>query len=169
MEKFRKRIAREIFCFNRKTVLLFAAAAVLLGLLFALGGVNRYVYWHLFLPRGALPPFFMVLLWGLMLALFGVCMALAFDSPFCDRHITKNMLLLLFCASLVLCYVWIPMVYKAAAFFLALLIVVMLLLCLSLFFVTVWRLHKVAAAGIGIFALWILYILYYTFALFLLN
>ncbi len=169
MGKIRKQISREIFCRDRKTLLLFVGSAVFLGLLFALFGVNRYVYYHLFLPRGALPPFFMVLLWGLMLALLGVSAALAFASPHCDRHITKNTILMLFGAVLLLCCVWIPMVYKAAAFFLALLLILLLMFCLALFFFTVWRLNKAAGVGICIFALWITYVLYYTFAIFLLN
>ena len=62
MKTFWRRLRRDFFCVNRGIWIAFAATAVLLGAVFALGGVNRHVLGYLLFPRGALPPFAMVLL-----------------------------------------------------------------------------------------------------------
>lgn len=169
MEKLRRELHRELTCVNRAYLWLFSLGALILGILFAIGGVNRFVYGCLLLPRGALPPFLLILLWGLMLFVFGASVSLAYSSPLCLKTQTRQSVLLLFLASLVLCYVWIPMVYKAASFFLALLVLAVLFLSLAVMLLSICKTHRTAAIGIGIFALWIAYIFYYTFALFLLN
>ena len=71
MKTFWRQMKRDIFCADRTMLAVFASASVILGILFALGGVNRHVVGCLLFPRGALPSFVMVLLWGVMLAALG--------------------------------------------------------------------------------------------------
>ena len=169
MKTFWRRLRRDFFCVNRGIWIAFAATAVLLGAVFALGGMNRHVLGYLLFPRGALPPFAMVLLWGVMLSLLGTAAALVCTGESACRASARNTILLLFLSALVLCYVWIPLVYKAASFFLALLVLAVLFFCLAAIFMTVWREHSTAAVLLCFFALWIAYLFYYTFSLFLLN
>ena len=169
MEKLKRELHRELACINRAYLWLFSLVALILGILFAVGGVNRFVYGSLLLPRGALPPFLLIFLWGAMLFLFGASVSLVYASPLSLKTQTRQTVLLLFFASLVLCYVWIPMVFKAASFFLALLVLAVLFLSLASILLCICKTHRAAAFGIAVFSLWIAYIFYYTFALLLLN
>ena len=169
MKTFWRQIKREFFCVDRTMLAVFAGAAVLFGIFFALGGVSRYVVGHLIFPRGALPSLVMVLLWSVMLAALGVSAALVRSSDTAPVFVPKNMLFLLFLAALMLCYVWIPLVYKAASFFAALLVLAVLLLCLLAIFCGVRRSCAAVTVILAIFALWVGYLFYYTLALLLLN
>lgn len=169
MKTFWRQVKRDFFCVDRTMLAVFAGTAVILGILFALGGVNRHVVGCLLFPRGALPSFVMVFLWGVMLAALGVSAALIRSSDTAPCLVSKNILLLLFLAALTLCYVWIPLVYKAASFFLALLVLAVLFLCLLAIFFSVRSSHVTASVILAVFALWLGYLFYYTLALLLLN
>ena len=169
MKTFWRQIKREFFYVDRTMLAVFAGTAVLLGVFFALGSVNRHVVGHLLFPRGAIPSFVMVLLWGVMLAALGASAVLVRSSDATPLFVPKNILFLLFLAALTLCYVWIPLVYKAASFFAALLVLTVLFLCLLAIFCGVRRSCAAVTVILAIFALWLGYLFYYTFALLLLN
>ena len=95
MKTFWRQIKREFFCVDRTMLAVFAGTAVLLGVFFALGSVNRHVVGHLLFPRGALPSFVMVLLWGVMLAALGASAALVRSSDAAPLFVPKNILFLL--------------------------------------------------------------------------
>ncbi len=169
MKELKRRIRSELSCVNTVFLLIMAGACVLLGVLFAVSGVSGFVYWHTFQPKFGLPPFFMVLFWILAYALYGASSAVALCAPRCQSQAARKRIAILSACLLVLCYVWIPVVYKAASFFLATLLIAVIILCLAVLYSIFRRISCLASWGLLIFAVWMLYILYYTFALFLLN
>ena len=169
MGDIKRRMRSEIACMNKTLVIILAAACVLLGILFAISGVDKYVYWYCFQPKCAMAPFFMVLFWIIAYAVFGASVAIALAAPCYRSQTAKKRAAILAACTLVLCYVWIPVVYKAASFFLATLLVAGIVICLAGLFSLFTRLSKLASWGILLFAAWMLYILYYSFTLFLLN
>ena len=166
---FKRQLRAELSCVNTTLVLVMAGVRVLLGILFAISGVSQYVYWYTYQPKCGLPAFFMVLFWMIAYAVFGACTAIALSAPHYRSQQAKKHAAILAACTLVLCYVWIPVVYKAASFFLATLLAVVIIICLAVLFSMFCRISKLASWGILAFAAWMLYILYYTFALFLLN
>lgn len=48
MGDIKRRMRSEIACMNKTLVLIIAGACVLLGVLFAISGVDKYVYWYCF-------------------------------------------------------------------------------------------------------------------------
>ena len=169
MKELKRRIRSELSCVNTVFLLIMAGACVLLGVLFAVSGVSGLVYWHTFQPKFGLPPFFMVLFWMLAYALYGASSAVALCAPRYQSQAARKRMAILSACLLVLCYVWIPVVYKAASFFLATLLIAVIILCLAVLYSMFRRISCLASWGLLIFAVWMLYILYYTFALFLLN
>lgn len=153
----------------RKTALFISAGVcVVFGILFALTGVDRYVYFCTLQPRCRLSPFFSVVLWIVALAVYGASAALllarrrGLEKRSCEVGI-------LAVSAPILCYVWLPVVYKAASFLLATLLVAVILFCMAALFSNACRRSRIAALGFALFSVWMLYILYYSFALFLLN
>lgn len=165
----KRRVRSELSCVNTVFLLILAGACVLLGILFAISGVSGFVYWHTFQPKFGLPPFFMVLFWIIAFALYGACVAVALSAPRYPSQAARKRAAILSACALVLCYVWIPVVYKAASFFLATLLVAVIILCLAVLYSMFRRVSRLASWGILIFTVWMLYILYYSFTLFLLN
>ena len=51
MGDIKRRMRSEIACMNKTLVLIIAGACVLLGVLFAISGVDKYVYWYCFQPK----------------------------------------------------------------------------------------------------------------------
>ena len=169
IKEIKRQMQHELSCVNLTFVIILAAACVVLGILFAIGGVDRYLYWYYYLPKCALSPFFLVLFWLVAYALFGACAAVALSAPCYRCAVAKKKMAVLFACTLVLCYVWIPVVYKASSFFLGTLLVAVIIVCLAVLFSMSTRISKLASWGILLFAFWMLYILYYTFTLCLLN
>ncbi len=169
MKELKRRLRSELSCVNMVFLSILAGACVLLGILFAISGVSGFVYWHTFQPKFGLPPFFMVLFWIIAYALFGACIAIALSAPRCQSEAARKRTAILAACALILCYVWIPVVYKAASFFLATLLAAVIVLCLAVLYSMLRRVSRLASFGILVFAVWMLYILCYTLALFLLN
>lgn len=66
-----------------------------------------------FSRNGAMAPFFMVLFWIIAYAVFGASVAIALAAPCYRSQAAKKRAAILAVCTLVLCYVWIPVVYKA--------------------------------------------------------
>ena len=165
---FKRKWRYEISCVNTTLVIILAAVAVGLGILFAVSGIDHYLYWYCLQPRCALAPFFMIIFWALAYALLGASVGVALSVP-CRHVVTKRRIAVVSLCALILCYVWIPVVYKAASFFLGTLLVAVIILILAVLFSMCSRISRLASWGVLAFAVWMLYILYYTFTLGLLN
>ncbi len=169
IKEIKRRISAELSCINLIGVLITAGICVILGAIFALCGVERQRYLCFYLPKCALPSFFMVLFWGIAFAIFGAALGVLLFSrrrEFCGK---KEYALLLFVCALMLSYAWIAIVYKAASLFLGILTVLVILCCLWALLSVLHRIFLLATLGIALYGVWMIYLLYYSFALFLLN
>lgn len=169
IKDLKRRIHYELSCINTTLAIIMAAGCVLLGILFAIGGVDGDLYEEWNIPLCAFSPFFMVLFWIIAYAVFGASCAIAISTPYNRNGAAKTRSIILFACTLVLCYSWIPIVYKAASLLLGTLLAAVIIICLAILFSMFVRMNRIAAWGVFAFAAWMLYILYYTFALFLLN
>jgi tryptophan-rich sensory protein len=141
-----------------------AGITVLLGAIFTMSLVGRP--FGVLLPRTALPSFFHILFQLLAYAIFGAAFASLLTTPLCQKtrrlRLQKAYALVLFVCVLILCYVWIPVVYKAGSYFLGVLLCGVILLSLFVLFFLTYRLNIISAGLLALFAVWMLYILYIT-------
>lgn len=165
----KRRVRRGLSCINTTLVIIFACVAVTLGIIFAIGGIDSDVCKEIIFPDCAFSPFFMCLFFGIAIALFAISQAVIISTPTgCFAKEKTRSSIIFFCA-LILIYVWIPVAFTATAFFLATMLVMIILLACAVLFSTALKINRIAAYAVFAFALWMLYILYYSFALMLLN
>ena len=165
----KRRVRRELSCINTTLVIIFAAAAVTLGIIFAIGGVDGDACDEIIFPECAFSPFFMCFFFGIAVALFAVSQAIIISTPAGCIAKQKPRGTVLFACALILVYVWIPVMFTAAEFLLGTLLVLIIMLACAALFSIALKINRIAAYAIFAFALWMLYILYFSFALLLLN
>ncbi len=161
-----RRIRIESACLNPILLGICAGAAVLLGALFTTNPALRPA--GIFLPRTALPSFFHILFQLVAYAVFGAAFAAFLRTPYCDRkqfRLPKLCGNFLFVCTLVLCYVWIPVVCKAKSFFLGTLLCGVILIALLALVLITYRISVLSTLGLIFFSVWMLYILYLTITL----
>ncbi|MCQ2436433.1 MAG: tryptophan-rich sensory protein [Clostridia bacterium] len=164
----KRRIRCELICINPVLTAVFSSTAAFLGVIFALGGVDADTYDSFIQPRGALSPFFCVAIWIIMYALYGAAASEVASAKCRIGPEKRTQALALAACTLVLSYVWTPMVYRAANFFLASMLTVVTIIALAALYALYSSVGRICSAVILIYTLWHVYILYYTFALFLL-
>lgn len=165
----KRRIIAAFSCLNWPAVGIFAGLSLLLGVIIAVSGGGRYPHVCYYLPRGALPTFFVMLFWGLAFALLGATLGIFLFSRRCRCERSRMHSLLLFIFALTASYAWIPIVYKAGSLFFGLILSLLLIAVLVLLFFALCKSEPIAAFGTLICAFWAFYVAYYTFSLFLLN
>lgn len=165
----KRRVRRELSCINMALVIGFCAVSLLLFVLFAVNGVKKEVLETLVFPKAALSPFFFWLFFTLAVLFFAAGAAVAVSTPTGRAGKEKGALAILFFCSLVLLFAWLPVTFTAAGFFLSVLLVLVLLLTVAAQFTLAMRINRVASYLFFAFALWLFYLLYYSFSLFLLN
>lgn len=165
----KRRVRRELSCINTTLVIIFAAVSVTLGIIFAIGGIDGDACEEIIFPDCAFSPFFMCFFFGIFIALFAVSQAIIISTPAgCfAKHKTRS--IIIFVCALILVYVWIPVMFSAREFLLGTLLVLIILLACAALFSIAMKINRIAAYAIFAFALWMLYILYYSFALLLIN
>ena len=156
----KRRVRRELSCINTTLVIIFAAAAVTLGIIFAIGGVDGDACEEVI---------FMCYFFGIAVALFAVSQAIIISTPAGCFAKQKTRSIVLFACALILVYVWIPVMFTATEFLLGTLLVLIIMLACAALFSIALKINRIAAYAIFAFALWMLYILYFSFALLLLN
>jgi len=162
IREIKSRLRKECAFLNPVLLGICAGFAVLLGALFTTSLVGRVP--GFFLPRTALPSFLHVLFQLISFAVLGAVFATLLCAPLCERtlRLQKKSALLLCVCTLVLGYVWIPLVYKASSYFLGALLCGVILIALAVLFFLSHRISVISAGLLVLFALWTLYILYIT-------
>lgn len=165
----KRRVRRELSCINTTLVIIFAATALTLGIIFAIGGIDGDICDEIIFPVSSLSPFFTCVLFGIAIVLFAISQAIVISTPAGCLGRQKTRSAVIFICTLILVYVWLPVMFKAKEFLLGtLLVLIMVLACAALFSIAL-KINRIAAYAIFAFALWMLYILYFSFALLLLN
>lgn len=163
--EIKRRVQTELACLRPVTVGICAGVCVLLGAIFAVGLVGKPSC--IMLPRMALPSFLSILLQFAAYAIFGAGFGILLGMPFYGEntkllHLQKRWALVLFSCLLVLCYSWMPVVCKAGSFLLGALLCGVILLGVAVLLVFVHRISLLCVASLALFALWIVYLLYFT-------
>jgi tryptophan-rich sensory protein len=138
--------------------------SILFGALFTSGFIGRIP--GILLPRTALPSFLHILFQLMAYAVIGAAFAALLNAPPCQRserfRWLKKCGLLLFICTLVLCYIWIPLICKAGSYFLGTLLCGIIFIALIALFFISYRISIISAGLLVLFSLWMLYILYIT-------
>ena len=165
--KFREiriRIRKESAFLNPVILGVSTGVAILFGALFTTSFVGRMP--GFLLPRTALPSFLHILFQLMAYAVLGAAFAALLNSPSCNPsnrlRFRKKCGLLLFVCTLVLCYVWIPLVCKAGSYFLGTLLCCVIFIALITLFFLSSRISVICSGLLVLFAIWMLYILYIT-------
>ncbi|MBQ9747924.1 MAG: tryptophan-rich sensory protein [Clostridia bacterium] len=163
--EIKRRVQTELACIRPVTLGVSAGVCVLLGAIFAVSLVGKPSC--VLLPNAALPSFLGVLLQFIAYALFGAAFGILLGMPFYGEntralHMQKRWALVLFSCLLVLCYAWTPVVCKAGSFLLGALLCGVILLGVAVLLLFVHRISLLCAAALVLFALWVVYLLYFT-------
>lgn len=140
-----------------------------LGILFALGGVDSELCKDMKFPTLYVGGFAVILLFALALAAFGLSFSCALYSPTRPRGKNMTFAKTAYLSVFALAYVWIPMTYRAGAFFASLVLCCVGVATLLLLFGTVCGAGRLCRVGIYVFFAWQIYLLYLSLALFLIN
>lgn len=167
--KIKRGFVRETVCVNKTVVLVAAVVCACLGLIFAIGGVDREVYEEIAQPKFYFTPFFMIVTQMLFYALFGAAAGVVICTPYCRRGRGKLTALALAACTLFLCFTWIPLVYTAASFFIAFFVCLIILAFCAAIFKLYHEINSVAAFAVLVFALFDFYLACYSLSLFILN
>ena len=165
--KFREiriRIRKESAFLNPVILGISTGISILFGALFTTSFVGHIPAF--LLPRTALPSFLHILFQLMAYAVIGAAFAALLNAPLCQQstrfRLQKKCGLLLFICTLVLCYVWIPLVCKAGSYFLGTLLCGIIFIALATLFFISYRISIISAGLLVLFSMWMLYILYIT-------
>lgn len=167
--EIKRKLRAQTACINWTIVAVACGAAVILGVLFAINGVNFKLYKEMIKPACALPawliiPFFAIAICALTFSCVCVLSSRA-------KHLPKqqNLIYALYFTALALSYVWIPLTYKAAVFFASFIVCIIILAALCVIYALISRTEKLASAALLVFAVWIAYLTYLSLGLFFVN
>ena len=152
----KRRIQMECSQIPLLAVLISAGVALFLGILIVVSGGSRYPFLYYYLPKGILPLFLMALFWslsyGLLGALFGVFLFSRCDFGKCDRWYVA----FLFLCTLILSYTWFPVIYRAGALFLGLLLCFLMIFCFCLLWGFLGYRSIVMFLGMVLYSVWLM-------------
>lgn len=169
IDKMKRSVSREAICVNTALVAICAAVCAVLGLLFALGGIDWDIYGEMVQPKFYLPPFFMVFFNLIFYAVLGAAIGIVLSTPYYRKNHIKLISLVLSVCTLFLCFTWVPLVYTATSFLIGAIVYLVVVLFSSVIFKFFFRINRVAAWLVLIFAVFALYMVCYSFTLFIIN
>lgn len=169
VKKMKRNVARESVCINTALVIICAAVCAVTGLFFTLGGIDLDVYGEIVKPKFYLPPFFMIFFNIVFYALLGAAAGIVLSTPYYRKNNIKLISLSLCVCALLLCFAWVPLVYTAASFFMGAIIYILVMLFSSVIFKFFFRINRMAAWLVLVFAVYALYMVCYSFTLFIIN
>ena len=167
--KMKRNVARDAVCVNTVLVVICSALCALLGLFFTIGGIDLEVYEQIVQPKFYLPPFFMIFFNVVFYALLGAAAGITLSTPYYRKNHIKLISVSLCACSLFLCFLWVPLVYTAASFFMGAIIYILVMLFSSVIFKFFFRINRMAAWLVLVFAVYALYMVCYSFTLFIIN
>lgn len=164
-----RNIKKELACVNMTATIIAMAVSVAAGVLFATGGVDGEAWEEICTPAWALHPVFLVIFFALALCLLAISLSVAFFSPLrlCGKPMRTAYTL--YACVYALTYIWIPLTYKATAFFASALTCAVCLVLLSVLYPIVRRVGRSASVCLLLFSAWQGYLLCFSFALFAVN
>lgn len=167
--RIKRNVSHDTACINAVTVIVFAVSCAILGLLFSLGGIDREVYEEIEQPDFYLPPFFMVMFTMMFYAILGAASGIVFSTPYYRQSGEKWASLALAACTLFLCFTWIPLVYTATSFLMGAIVYLLAILFGAVIFKLFLCINRIAAWLVVLFMGAALYMVCYSFILFIIN
>jgi len=162
--EIKRKIKYETACINFTLVGILAGAFALVCIINSIANVKSAVYKKFAHPSLVLSPFWCIFIWVLMSALFGAALAIALSTPTCNGK-NKTYIVLTAASAFVLCNAWIPLIYSAASFFIATLVSLVIFICAAGLFTLYGKISRLAAILDIVFAVWIVYVFYFSLAM----
>lgn len=167
--EIKRRIRTETSFLCGPVPFIMCAAAVALGIFFAIGGIDGEMCDELEFPHlyvGAVP---MILLYALALAALAFSAACAVYSPSRPRKKDGRFARALYAVDFALIYIWIPLTFKAGTFFASLILCCVGCAVSCLLFRMICCAGRLCRVGLYIFFAWQIYLAYISAALFIIN
>ncbi|MBQ9510307.1 MAG: tryptophan-rich sensory protein [Clostridia bacterium] len=167
--EIKRKLRAQTACINWTTVAIACGAAILVGILFAINGVNAKLFKDMIKPACALPAWLIIPLFAIAVCALTFSCVCVLSSPAKLRPKQQKIMPVLYFAALALSYIWIPLTYKAAAFFASFIVCVILLAILCVIYTLIARTEKLASVMLIVFAVWAAYLTYLSIGLFFVN
>ena len=164
-----RNIKKELACVNMTVTIIAMVLSVVTGVFFAIGGIAGEAWEEICTPVWALHPVILVIFFALALCLLAISLSITFFSPLhlCGKPMQTAYIL--YACVYALTYIWIPLTYKATAFFASALTCAVCLVLLSVLYPLVRRVGKLPSLCLLLFSAWQGYLLCFSFALFVVN
>ena len=164
-----RNIKKELACVNMTVTIIAMVLSVVTGVFFAIGGIDGEAWEEICTPVWALHPVILVIFFALALCLLAISLSITFFSPLhlCGKPMQTADIL--YACVYALTYIWIPLTYKATAFFASALTCAVCLVLLSVLYPLVRRVGKLPSLCLLLFSAWHGYLLCFSFALFVVN
>ena len=164
-----RNIKKELACVNMTVTIIAMVLSVVTGVFFAIGGIDVEAWEEICTPVWALHPVILVIFFALALCLLAISLSITFFSPLhlCGKPMQTAYIL--YACVYALTYIWIPLTYKATAFFASALTCAVCLVLLSVLYPLVRRVGKLPSLCLLLFSAWQGYLLCFSFALFVVN
>lgn len=164
-----RNIKKELACVNMTVTIIAMVLSVVTGVFFAIGGIDGEAWEEICTPVWALHPVILVIFFALALCLLAISLSITFFSPLhlCGKPMQTAYIL--YACVYALTYIWIPLTYKATAFFASALTCAVCLVLLSVLYPLVRRVGKLPSLCLLLFSAWQGYLLCFPFALFVVN
>lgn len=164
-----RNIKKELACVNMTVTIIAMVLSVVTGVFFAIGGIDGEAWEEICTPVWALHPVILVIFFALALCLLAISLSITFFSPLhlCGKPMQTAYIL--YACVYALTYIWIPLTYKATAFFASALTCAVCLVLLSVLYPLVRRVGKLPSLCLLLFSAWQGYLLCFSFALFVVN
>ena len=164
-----RNIKKELACVNMTVTIIAMVLSVVTGVFFAIGGIDGEAWEEICTPVWALHPVILVIFFALALCLLAISFSITFFSPLhlCGKPMQTAYIL--YACVYALTYIWIPLTYKATAFFASALTCAVCLVLLSVLYPLVRRVGKLPSLCLLLFSAWQGYLLCFSFALFVVN
>ena len=164
-----RNIKKELACVNMTVTIIAMVLSVVTGVFFAIGGIDGDAWEEICTPVWALHPVILVIFFALALCLLAISLSITFFSPLhlCGKPMQTAYIL--YACVYALTYIWIPLTYKATAFFASALTCAVCLVLLSVLYPLVRRVGKLPSLCLLLFSAWQGYLLCFSFALFVVN
>ena len=145
-----------------------AVGCLSFALIYMLGG-STLVYHQIALPVWAPPKFLFVFMWTLMSALIGAATGAVICSRDGFREVDKYRGLLMFVMMSIFGFIWYPLFFVACAFFLSFMDL-LVMGALVLYTMSFYRkIYFFSAAALGVYFIWLCYVLLMNFSILLAN
>ena len=164
-----RNIKKELACVNMTVTIIAMVLSVVTGVFFAIGGIDGEAWEEICTPVWALHPVILVIFFALALCLLAISLSITFFSPLhlCGKPMQTAYIL--YACVYALTYIWIPLTYKATAFFASALTCAVCLVLLSVLYPLVRRVGKLPSLCLLLFSAWQGYLLCFSFALFVVS